>query len=544
MGGIIVAIVLAIAVTAPPNNWDSQTYHLPRVEHWIQNRSVEHYPTHIIRQLYLNPFAEYVILQVRLLGDGDRYVALVQFAAMLGCLVGVSLVARLLGSRLNGQVFAPVLCVTLPMGILQASSTQNDYVTAFCLICMIVFLLQARTQPSLPMFGLAGLAVGLAILTKVVAALFAAPFLIWLAAIGIRRCRWHAWKPALLIVVLCVAADLPSQVRNYSTFGTLTKPDLDKNGKDYYGVEGITAGSVASNFLRNVALHLGSPDAPLNQSVNDAILAMHRWFGLDVNDPRTTFHDTSFRVPETNYNEDCSGNSLHFLLGIVALALILAWKPLRARRELLIYLLCLAAAFLIFCAYLRWQPWHVRLHLSLFVIGIPLIAVAMDRLNSILVGVPVVLSLLLLSYPWVTQNMTRPAIGPYSVFSFDRTRLLFIHQGYLIQPYSGLTQSMRECGCNELGLVFGPDDWEYPLWVLMRQHAGAEPRIDHVRVSNASGKLWDGRFSAGAHRAPPPALLVFSPKPAFFRFTNGRDWPPELADKAPGSPAMPSAGQP
>ena len=47
-----------VALTAPPNTWDSMTYHMPRVEHWIENRNVEPYPTHILRQLSLGPGAE------------------------------------------------------------------------------------------------------------------------------------------------------------------------------------------------------------------------------------------------------------------------------------------------------------------------------------------------------------------------------------------------------------------------------------------------------------------------------------------------------
>ena len=41
----IAGATLAIALTAPPNTWDSMTYHMSRVWHWAQNQTVSHYPT-------------------------------------------------------------------------------------------------------------------------------------------------------------------------------------------------------------------------------------------------------------------------------------------------------------------------------------------------------------------------------------------------------------------------------------------------------------------------------------------------------------------
>src|SRR5206468_4064558 len=46
--GGLAALVLAelvVALVAAPNNADSLSYHLPRIENWAQNRSVELYPT-------------------------------------------------------------------------------------------------------------------------------------------------------------------------------------------------------------------------------------------------------------------------------------------------------------------------------------------------------------------------------------------------------------------------------------------------------------------------------------------------------------------
>ena len=72
----ILATTLLIALVSPPNNYDSMTYHMARVVNWIQNRSVAHYPTHITRQLYSAPWAEYAIMHLQVLSGGDRFATL------------------------------------------------------------------------------------------------------------------------------------------------------------------------------------------------------------------------------------------------------------------------------------------------------------------------------------------------------------------------------------------------------------------------------------------------------------------------------------
>ena len=123
--------VLALAVGVAPNNFDAMTYHLARVLHWLQNRSLAFYPTPIWRQLILGPIAEMAILHGVALSGGDWLANTVQFSAMTGSVLGVSLMAKQLGGNRTTQIFAALLAFTLPMGILQASSAQNDYVAAF-----------------------------------------------------------------------------------------------------------------------------------------------------------------------------------------------------------------------------------------------------------------------------------------------------------------------------------------------------------------------------------------------------------------------------
>ena len=129
------------ALIYPPNTPDSMSYHMPRVMHWIQNQNVDFYPTSTTRQLYVSPFSEYVILHLQLIVNGDRLANLVQWFSMFGSLIGVSLIARELGGNTKSQIFSALFCATIPMGILQSTSTQTDYVVSFWIVILVYFLL-------------------------------------------------------------------------------------------------------------------------------------------------------------------------------------------------------------------------------------------------------------------------------------------------------------------------------------------------------------------------------------------------------------------
>jgi hypothetical protein len=176
LAGIVFIVITVgiIAIVAPPNTWDSMAYHMARVAHWIQNQTVAHYPTNYLPQLTQSPWTEFAILHLQILSGGDRFANLVQWFSMIGSLVGVSLIARELGASLSGQIFSAVFAATLPMGILQASSTKNDYAVGFWLVCLAYFILVAIgskkiIKNSLPI----GASLGLALLTKGTAYLYA-----------------------------------------------------------------------------------------------------------------------------------------------------------------------------------------------------------------------------------------------------------------------------------------------------------------------------------------------------------------------------------
>ena len=166
--------VVALVVGTAPNSWDSMTYHLARAAFWRQDGGVGYIADAYDGRLNANPpNSEAVLTFVLELTREERFAGLLQFSAAMVCLPAIVALARRVGCSNWEGIFGGLLFLTLPLVVLQASTTQNDLVVASLLLCAIVFLL-GETRREL---GLAGLATALAVGVKVTA-LYGLPILL------------------------------------------------------------------------------------------------------------------------------------------------------------------------------------------------------------------------------------------------------------------------------------------------------------------------------------------------------------------------------
>ncbi|MEH2197041.1 ArnT family glycosyltransferase [Nostoc sp.] len=489
--GFVVATVGLIAIIAPPNNWDSMDYHMSRVAHWIQNHSIAHYPTNYTPQLYQNPWSEFVILHFQILSGGDYFANLVQWFSMIGCIIAVSLIAKKLGADVRGQVFSAVVTATIPMGILQASSTQNDYVLSFWVVCLAYYLLsaiQAETSDILMNSFKIGSSIGLAILSKGTAYFYIFPFLIWFGLFQIKRFRWKVWKPALIVGSLSLLLNIGHYLRNYNLFASpLGEPGNYSN--EVYGIN-----ILFSNVLRNIALHIGTPVGLWNGIANRLIQIIHIFIGVDVNDPRITFSKTFF-VPGgwstigISGNENSAGNLVHLVLIIICMIIFMNRKEIRKQRDLSDYLIAAISTFIIFCYFVKWQAWNSRLHLPFFVLLSPFLGIVLSKLKKQKIAIIIVIFLLISSLPWVFLNRFRPIIDSNNIFQVSRIEQYFTNRPYLKTTYAGAVEFLNSKKCSNIGLSMGNDPWEYPFWVLWRQNNQEIVKIQHINVTNISAVL-------------------------------------------------------
>jgi hypothetical protein len=466
---------------------------MPRVAHWAQERTLRPFATGIEVQNSRTPGAEMIVLHLYVLARGDRLVNFPAWFAFAGSVVAAGLVAQSLGGGPRTQLAASLFSATVPMAIVQASSTMTDGVVGLWSISAAAECL-AFEKGEAGAAWWAAIAGGLALLTKPTAVAYLLPFAIWIAVLVVRR---TGWRRAVLqvgaAVTLVGALNAGALARNWSLYGT----PLDPN---QVGVHSAALGdprAVVSNLLRYLSMQIGTPSPHVNRGIYLAVVKIHEWLGLDPNDPRTTSAGHfAVRAPLTD--EDLTTNPLHAILYFAAFVAILV-RSRGGRGTAAVYAMAAASTLVIFSALFKWQIFGSRYLLPFFVLFSPAAAHVLERATRPAWTGVLGLLLVVASWPWLTGVRSRPLIehpgNSYvrSVVVESRTALYFANGLYLQDPYREMAAEIEAAQCDVVGLMLGGNAAEYPLWVLLgapRQGL----RIEWIVADTPSARFEDPSF--------------------------------------------------
>jgi hypothetical protein len=466
------------AILSPPNSADAMAYHLPRVVYWAQSGTVAFFPTRYLNQIMLAPLAEYFMLHGYVLSGGDHWVNLVAFGAFLGTIVVVSAIAQKMGLAAQGQAMAALFAATLPSAILQASGAKNDSLLTLWLACVVYFALRREWM-------FLGFATGLAMATKATAFLFAPPLIvaaIWIMGWRIPWARAAAWMAAGVLLV-----NLPQLTRNVRLSGSpLGYDSAHGDGEFRWRNEHPGWKSTVSNALRHTSEQLGARSPKWNQAVFDVVVRAHGWLGVDSQDPGTSWPGEQYRPPRNAKNHEADANSRWHLLWAAIAAILLVRN--RAWR---IYAAGLAVAFLVFCFYLKWQPYMTRLELPVIVLAAPLAGRLFDAPRRAWAAAAAALFLVNNARPALFENWTRPLRGPHSLFAISRDEAYFgdMSQWHNRESYMDSVEVMAKSGCALVGIDLSRNELEYPFQALLRERAPSV-RFVLTGVTNSSARYY------------------------------------------------------
>ena len=409
----IVLPTLFLTIYVSPNTWDAMTYHLSRVEHWIQNNNVEFYPTPNLRQLFHQPFSEYCILHLRILSGSDYFTNFVQFFSMIGSIIALSLIGKLLGLNYKGQIFTSIIGISLPMGILQSTSSQNDYVATFFFVCFVLFGLYSFTLFKYTTILFSSISLGLAVITKAYVYIYALPFLVWFGIVVVIKNRKNFVLSFLILIICCSLTNISYFYRNYNLTGYIFGP---KNISESMVNESITIKNTISNIIRNTAVQIGLPIEPYNLFVKQSILASHEFLDIDMNNEGTTWSEFNLRFIA---HEDEVGSLLvvfSFILSIIIFT-INNKRYNMSEINVVFYVLSLIFGFMLFSAVFKWQPWVSRFLLGLFISTSPFIAYTIMKIFYRKIRLILIFNYIFLfsSMPFVYGNWSKPIISAQDI---------------------------------------------------------------------------------------------------------------------------------
>jgi len=513
IGGLSL-LLFAVAVVTPTNNVDSMNYHMPRVMQWAQNHTLVHFPTPHEYQNLRPYWAEAVILHFRVLWGNDQPAGLVQWMVMLFSLIASSGIADLIGGSRRAQWLTAVLTFSIPMGLLQSTTTQNDYVSAFWVVCLAYFVILSRQRRllKLELLGL-GLSLGLGMLTKGTFFPFAAPLMLWYF-LGLWSDR--KWKKSLVaglaLLFLVLATNGLFWVRNIQSTGgpygawnplhilkgllpgqsSVPEPnplaEIAVPTPIHQGWEGSTHDQFVVK-TSGFSFHIDGSQIQ-NQTPNARVVQLARLLAMNYVSPFSAFNQAYFKflrswpeyfpehwvrkLEEAAWNhEDTAGSPVH--LTLILLVMILAvYKGVRGRfRFGFIYPLTLASSFLLVSLVsARGDIFGIRYQLGFLILGTPLIGVLFPDRER-LWPVPVIF-LLLYSIPYILFSNMRPVIGhkPWptrvdSVFAAGKDDLLFAINPGDEQSMTQISEEIQASGCESVGLSYSRTNLEYQIWYLL-----------------------------------------------------------------------------
>lgn len=466
-----------------PSTTDSIVYHLPRVMYWVQEKTLQQ---DVIRNShdFMAPFAEYILLHLYFIAGNDRLLFFSQWFAYAVLVILSTVIAEKLGADKKIKTITSLFVATLPMAVMQASSTQVDMIVTALVTISTYIALTLVERITIKNALLFGLTLGLGISTK------ATFYLFMIIPLGIMlfaqiKNQWRNTLKLILGGLITLIIPLRFMVQNINLYGNILGPF--KKGESALTNDSFNLTTLISNLIRNTMIHIPVPF--FTDQVQSILEFIHKMMGISVNAAKTTCCDFKFNVLPILYpQEDIVSNPLHLLLILVCIIFIFKREVIRNKLLIIVHVLALFS-FIVFSLILKWQPFHSRLQIPFFVIGTISSVLILSKFKKgwpILKGALVLSSLL--SLLLIFLNVLRPYISytpfyayvksfalpftdiPESFFVESRDQQYFNSRPYYYKPYVHIIEVLAKennRGVMAFDLSYG---FEYPFWVLLKKN--------------------------------------------------------------------------
>lgn len=502
---LIGLITLYFSLVTPTNNWDSMTYHMPRIMHWAQNRSIAHYASNSVRQITSPILSELVNLNVYILcNKNDILLNLLQWSAYITCTIYVRGICIRLGCKKLLGDLAGMMFMTLPIAFAETMTTQNDLFAAMWLLIFVYLLLDLFECEHLlfkehwHICVILGMCIALGYLTKPSVMFGMAIFLLGLLICVIKR------KDALLNILklmscaLCtlVTIVLPELLRNWFSFNAFTDPIAGP--KQLVGTLDIRYLFIC--FLKNFVHNIPNRYFPkIEAFISHCVYYIAYLLKVDINARSISEGGREFFIYEYNtYHHDFAVNPvIWWSVLICVIYLLVSYRKVKLGKLQLIYIIGSILSFSIFCVFLRWERFVTRYMIGYLALLCPVVVIILNasigqvrqkrQKSYALIGVLFFVSLVELYH--VTDfhlNNSKYMDGNRNIeyfHNYDEGRYT---------AFNDVVQYLEENNYTTVGIITSEDAYEYPLWAMLSDKSII---MKHIAVENITGKYEDVNFS-------------------------------------------------
>jgi hypothetical protein len=486
--GVFVSIILPLCLLSifiPPNNWDSMAYHLPRVEHWIQNGNIYPYNTNIVRQVLTSPLSEYMLVNIQLLSGTDSFFNVVQFASFLLILIIGALVFKEFNVNYKGQLLLVFALMSLPMMIFQSTTTQTDLLASIFFLSFIYFALLIYKELDEFKFNIFYLIISLAlgILTKYHIAIFAFPFCLYLVYFIISKKKVNDIYFTILIGILIFSVILlPLFARNIYFFGSITGKEVFAENATIVNST-LNINNMLSNDLKHIFDFISLPVDFYNKMLFSINHSIHSLIGITEDAVGNNWAGEPFMV-NNHLTEDTAGSLIHAIWIVIPFVFIYKMKK-KLQLSLLIFYCFIGLSF--YSLFFRYTPFDIRLLLPIILLLIIISTfVIITQVKSQTIINFFIAFLFLITLLPVYFNRAKPIIiDPFylkrilvhspkaetkikNIFEKSRLDHYFTQNQAVQKNIDSLFRTIPN-SCNRINLKTEFDSYEYLIWVYAKQ---------------------------------------------------------------------------
>lgn len=467
------------------NNVDSLAYHLPRIMHWIANRSVWPYVAGVDLQIRYPALAEYLVAQVYFMGLPDRMASLPQACSFLMCGMMVYGIGRRMDVRGKTAFVGTYFFYCAPIALSQAFTTQTDNIAAMFLMVYIYFIMDFIQKEKLAggwelVRDASRLAacVMLGYLCKPTICFAMIIFFIWMCIVRIKKKDKLSllFAYAAVGIVIAVILYLPLVAKTYDiyyadhtqTAGTVSVNETIDNTS-------IKAGNVlapdarhvfsSSNTPKKFAMSLllnfcRSSSSAVFPKWNIVLKKLVNWVG-----DRWGYDISEFAIQEGRdfYDQD-TASSPFILIGMVIMCIVLLVRGCRLKKEQKIFVWCAVLSFAMQCSLMTFTLYRGRYLVGVLALLSIAFSITIDNLKfkESVCGNIIVVSMVLASLGAV-NTLSYEMFCIRDGFTGGHIRQYLVNNTWLEMEFTALFNYINEHEYRNIGL-YGKFSYEYIAW--------------------------------------------------------------------------------